>query len=175
MIDLVEQLISRYRHKGILVDTNILLLYFVGLFDPSQISNFKRTTQFTYDDDELLRLLLEPFERIVTTPNILTEVNSFSGQFAENIKKKTIKEPLKKEFFRKLAERLLVLEEFYIHSHESATKEEFTELGLTDVSIMILSKGNYLVLTDDFRLSQYLKTADMDVINFNHIRPAGWS
>jgi hypothetical protein len=33
-----------------------------------------------------------------------------------------------------------------------------------------LAKGNYLVMTDDFRLAGYLQKEAVDVINFNHIR-----
>jgi len=31
------------------------------------------------------------------------------------------------------------------------------------------------VLTDDFRLSQFLERAGVDVLNFNHIRLAAWT
>ena len=43
----VSGLMQRYRSRGILVDTNILLLHFVGSFDPSLIARFKRTERFT--------------------------------------------------------------------------------------------------------------------------------
>lgn len=38
MKDLVEVLFSRYRQKGILIDTNILLLLFVGTVNRQRIS-----------------------------------------------------------------------------------------------------------------------------------------
>ena len=38
-----------------------------------------------------------------------------------------------------------------------------------------LVQGQYLVLTDDFRLSQYLPKIQVDAINFNHIRMYNWS
>ena len=36
-------------NRTLLLDTNVLLLLFVGLWDRSRIQNFKRTEQFTED------------------------------------------------------------------------------------------------------------------------------
>ena len=41
-------------------------------------------------------------------------------------------------------------------------------------AIIDLVKGQYLVLTDDFRLSNYLGKQGIDVLNFNHLRFASW-
>ena len=54
MIDEVKRLIRQYALKGIIVDTNILLLYFVGALGRKKISQFKRTNQFDADDYEIL-------------------------------------------------------------------------------------------------------------------------
>lgn len=37
----LEQLISIYAHKGLLIDTNILLLYYVGYVNRERIVRFK--------------------------------------------------------------------------------------------------------------------------------------
>jgi rRNA-processing protein FCF1 len=66
------------------------------------------------------------------------------------------------------------MEEHYVASQEVAAEDEFIKIGLTDASIFKLPKDQYLVLTDDFRLSQSLQHKGIDVINFNHIRPLGW-
>lgn len=59
-------------------------------------------------------------------------------------------------------------------SRDVAQMQEFVKFGLTDTGIIHLTKGKYLVLTDDFRLSQYLQSAGVDVVNFNHIRTTYW-
>ena len=46
MTNYLDSLFARYRQKGILVDTNILLLLFVGSVNRKRISQFKRTQQF---------------------------------------------------------------------------------------------------------------------------------
>ena len=161
----MDRLIQRYKQAGILVDTNILLLYFIGAYDQDLIPKFKRTRQFTVEDHAILISLLGLFDKIVTTPNILTEVSNLSGQLGE---------PKKSEYFKKFSSGISLLEEEYVASKDVADMQEFVRFGLTDTGIVHLTRGKYLVLTDDFRLSQYLQSAEVDVINFNHIRPAYW-
>jgi hypothetical protein len=85
-----------------------------------------------------------------------------------------IGEPAKTLYFYTFARKITLMEEHYIASREAAREEDFIKIGLTDASIFRLPKDQYLILTDDFRLSQYLQHNGIDVINFNHIRPLGW-
>lgn len=80
MKDMINFLFQKYKNKGILVDTNILLLWIVGHVNRNRISKFNRTEQFLPEDYDLLVKLLNYFGQIITTPNILTEVNSLVNQ-----------------------------------------------------------------------------------------------
>ncbi len=82
-MDGLTSLVTKYRRQGILVDTNLLLLFCVGAHDPNQIEKFKRTRTYIKDDFELLAHFLAAFDKVITTPNILTEVNSLSNQLSE--------------------------------------------------------------------------------------------
>ena len=166
MTDPILDLVQRYRSRGVLVDTNILLLHFVGGFNREQIPRFKRTQQFTVEDYDLLARLLAHFDSVITTPNILSEVNSLSGQLGE---------PVKTRYFQEFARGIGTLDEQYVESQTAAGLDEFPKLGLTDSGIMHLAKNKYLVLTDDFKLAQFLENAGIDVLNFNHIRPLAWT
>ncbi len=159
-------LIARHCRSGVIVDAGVLLLYFVGRFSPEQIARFKRTDSFSTDDYKLLCLLLSRFERLLTTPNILAEVSNLSGQIGE---------PLRTKYFEKLQTEICALHEEYITSREAATGTSFVRFGLTDASIHLLAKGSYLVLTVDFDLYQFLQSQGIDAINFNHLRPYGWT
>lgn len=161
MTELLTHLVGKYARKGLLVDTNILLLHFVGSYQLELIPRFKRTAQFTPDDYHLLQRILCRFQPWVTTPNILTEVNSLSGQLGE---------PVRSEYFTRFSRGLSVLGEEFISSATLAADAMFPRFGLTDTAIATVSKGRYLVLTDDFRLSQFLAGRGVDVINFNHLR-----
>lgn len=165
MKDEISSLFARHRQKGILIDTNILLLSFVGTVNRERISKFKRTEQFVPDDYDLLVQILNYFQKIVTTPNILTEVNSLANQLGE---------PERSQWFTIFADGISKLEEFYVVSKAIATNERFMKFGLTDCGILDLAKTQYLVLTDDLRLAVYLQKEGIDTINFNNIRVYGW-
>jgi len=149
------------RREGLLIDSNLLLLLFVGLYDRNRIARFKRTAQFTIDDFELLVSFVKRFKKVVTTPSILTEVSNLLGQLPDE---------LKSSFYGYFAEAIRVLREQYTPSHALSNEKAFPKFGLTDTAILRAATGNYLVLTDDFRLAQYLLSQDVDVINFNHLR-----
>ncbi len=56
--------------RGLLLDSNILTVYLVGLYDVKRIPEFKRTKGFyTTDDFYLLQKFVTLFDnRLVTTP-----------------------------------------------------------------------------------------------------------
>jgi rRNA-processing protein FCF1 len=164
-MEYIQELVSRYKNKGLLVDTNLLLLYFVGAYDPDRIPKFKRTMAFTVDEFWLLASFLDAFEKLVTTPNVLTEVSNLSGQLAEN---------LRSPFYSEFASRIPLLEEHYIPSASVSSLVHFNKFGLTDSGVVQLVKDNYLVLTDDLSLVGYLHNRGIDAINFNHIRSLAW-
>jgi hypothetical protein len=53
MLD-ARALIGKHRSKGVLVDTNLLVLLLVGLVNKRRIRRFKRTRDFTPADFDLL-------------------------------------------------------------------------------------------------------------------------
>jgi len=165
MKDFVRSLFQKYKQKGILIDTNILLLWFVGTVNRERISKFNRTERFVPEDYDTLLQILSDFNKIVTTPNILTEVNSLANQLGE---------PERSQCLSVFAEGVARLNESYLESTEVVRTDNFTKFGLTDCGIATLAKNKYLVLTDDFKLTNYLENIGIDTINFNHIRPYGW-
>jgi hypothetical protein len=155
------KLIQRYRHSGVLVDTNLLLLYFVGTFRRDLISQFKRTEMFTADDFDLLDRLIGQFTKVVTVPNILTETSNLAGQ---------IRGDLKNGLFTVFAAGVSRLEENYVASVRASESGEFVKFGLTDAVITSLAQDKYLVLTAEWPLYGYLQKLGIDAINFHHLR-----
>ena len=166
MREYYQALLDSHKASGILLDSNILLLYCLGAVDPSQIPKFKRTQQFVVEDYFTLTSVLSMFRNIVTTPNILTEVSNLSGHLAD---------PLRSTYFRFFAEAIKLLQEQQISSVSVASGDEFARFGLTDAVLHKVAIQGYLTLTDDFRLSQYLNSKRLPVINFNHIRIFNWN
>ncbi len=146
---------------GIVVDTNLLLLYLVGTIDPDRIARFKNTRMFAEEDFEALLLILNEFPSITVTPNILTEVNSFLNQLPN---------AQKASYYAALAVSISLWDELYLPSTDLSARPEFTVIGLTDAGISALAGKNYLVLTVDSRLADFLQRQGLAAINFNHFR-----
>jgi hypothetical protein len=165
MMESIERLTLDYKKRGILTDTNLLLLYFVGKFDVGLIGG-KRTKQYCVEDFDILCRYLDLFDRHVTTPNVLTETSNLvfslvgtrSHHFFNNI-------------FSKFVD---VVEERYVPSRTLTDDVALPLLGLTDCGIMKGLQGEYLLLTDDLALSNNFNAIGGDSINFNHIRMLGW-
>lgn len=155
-----DWLYTRYRSKGILVDTNLMVLLVVGTYEIQRISSFKRTRQYTIEDFALVMRVLELFERRITTPHILTEVDNLTRQLPET-EHSAISETLTH----------LVSTLFEVHEPAAAIMrmDLYPDLGLTDCVTVSLSR-DLLVITDDYRLSNILSAAGRDALNINHIR-----
>jgi len=149
--------------RELLLDSNVLLLLFVGLFDRSRIARFKNTEQFTSGDFDLLLEFIGRFSAILATPHIFTEVSNLAGQLGE---------PARSELFAILRERLLVLAEEHVPATTAASNAAFIRLGLTDSAIasLTVSRPRCSVLTTDFDLWVYLVSSGIDATNFNHLR-----
>jgi rRNA-processing protein FCF1 len=165
----IASLIVKYQHKGMVVDTNILLLFFVGWTNRDRIERFKRTAQFTPEDYDTLIQLLNYFTKIVLTPHILTEVNSLVNQLGE---------PERSQCFTMISQLILQFEkrfeERYIPSQDIVIQPHFAQFGLTDGAILEVARNQHLVLTDDLKLAVHLQSQGIDSLNFNHIRTLAW-
>ncbi len=161
MMDRVHSLTAHYRRSGVLLDTNLLILLLVGTFDPERISSFKRTNRYSSDDYQLLFLLLEPFEAIVTTPNVLTETSNLSGNLGGHFTQ---------AYFTAFIERVRDLHEIYTPSLDVMEKPEFLRLGLTDIGLVDIAVGQYLLLTDDLDLHAWAIERGAGAVHFSQIR-----
>jgi hypothetical protein len=155
-------MVSRHRRGGVLVDTNLLLLFFVGSYDRSLVERFSRTAdRFVSADYDILASLLEGFEQIVTTPHVLTETSNLMGGLSGRAKAGC---------FALLARSLPAMKERYVTGAVLATRAPLVTLGITDAGILEVAAERYLVLTDDFPLYNYLTSTGIDALNFNHLR-----
>jgi hypothetical protein len=158
-----DHLLKKYKAKGILIDTNLLMLVVVGTYDPQRVLTFKRTQRFTLDDLALMFRMLEYFDRRVTTPNILTEVDNLTRQLPQ-LEHDAIATVLSQVTSTHL--------EVYVPSADIVQQSMYADLGLTDC-VTIAAANEVLVLTDDFHLSNVLTNLGHDAININHIRGVG--
>lgn len=164
MIDEIAEFYKKYRHKGILIDTNILILWVVGTVNRERISRFNRTKVFTPKDYDQLLQVFDYFSKIVTTPHILTEVSNLIDKLGEPERSTAL------QILAKAMQNSDKMQEEYQESSQIMQNEKFSDFGLTDCGILEICQGRYLVLTDDLKLASYLYSQNVDNINFNHIR-----
>ena len=159
----LEYILSK-KFKGIVIDSNLLVLLLVGLFDYDQIEKNRRLNNFEKEDFNKLVLLIEAVSnKIVITPNILTEVSNLTENYNEETQS---------SFFKFLEIIIKSFEEHNTASTEviSNNQRAFYKFGLADSSIVNLSKEEYLIITADFPLYHFLSSQNLNVINYNHLR-----
>lgn len=158
MTNQANLLFAQHKNKTVILDTNILLVYLVGCVNPQLIKTFPKTnSRYCPDDFKILDDLLRNFTKFTTTPNILTEVSNLGSH---------LNGAAKEQFFEFLSKFIQMTTEKYVPSAEISQDWFFIEFGITDRGIFELAKTEYLVITDDFRLSAQCTNS----INFNHLR-----
>jgi rRNA-processing protein FCF1 len=156
----VLTIINKFKDRGIIVDTNLMLLLIIGIYSPYRIETFKRTNRYTRDDFDILGRLLTPFKHRITTPFILTEVDNLSRQLPER------EHDAIANIMVQVCTKLF---EIRVPSLEVMKLKHYPKIGLTD-SLLLLSAEEYVVLTDDFTLSNRIQSLNLPVINMNHLR-----
>lgn len=159
-------LIAKHKGRGVFIDTNLLVLLLVGLVNPRRIPSFKRTQDYSIDDFRALRKLVEWFGNpLVATPHVLSQVSDLTDLPG----KEAI---LVRELFRSLVEEI---QEQYDDASRLVLHPLFERFGLGDASVAQVCARDILVLTADVQLQIALCSMGLDAINFNHVRPLGWS
>jgi len=151
-----------------------LLLLYVGLFDPKRIQRYSRTRQigeskepFTDRDFKFISSFVDQFDRIVTTPHILTEVSNFLGG-------KELHGRVKEGCFAVFAQHVAAAStiEHCPQAEGLSNAPTFARFGITDTSIIEVAAQPYLVLTTDYKLAGHLTKKGMAALNYNHFRLA---
>jgi hypothetical protein len=163
---LEEQLFARHAGRGVLLDSNLLLVFLSGFLGAHLFKRFKRISDYTIRDYELLIRLLGHFTVLFTTPHILTEVSNLAN---------SLKEPYKRDWSLNFATLIaseqepVGIREKWVPAAELAQMPEFLAFGITDAALTKLS-GEALVITEDYRLSGMLKSKGTPVLNFGDLR-----
>jgi len=163
MKDYLDVLVNKHKKNGAFLDANLALLLLVGQVDRNHIALFKRTSSYTAEDYLALVAILKNFRRIVTTPNVLTEVNNLAGALAGKHKD---------AFMLKFSRYIESSEERYFQSNLAMKEPGFLRYGITDVGAIWACRSKYLLISDDFKMVAPARAAGVDVLNFNYIRQA---
>lgn len=154
-----ESIFNEYRGKRVLLDTNLLLLYLIGMFERGRVARFKRTSDYTEDDFDLLANFLASFRTLVTTPHLLTEVSNLADSLPGH---------LRTAWAEHFALQTSTLLELFQPATKVMKQTSFTAFGLADAAIHGLG-ADTLILTEDFALSGFLRSQEIAVLNFKEL------
>lgn len=157
---MLEDFVKKHRQNGLLIDTNLLLLLIVGLYDRRRIERFKRTSVYTESDFQRIGWLQAQFQKLWTTPNILTEVDNLGRQLPMNEWN---------GFSHALRTLCLRMYEESVASTVAMANKSFSRLGLSD-NVTLSLGGSFLLISDDLALCNEAGRLGFDALNFNHIR-----
>jgi hypothetical protein len=158
-------LIEKHRARGVFIDTNLLVLWLVGLVNVSRIGGFKRTQDFTIDDFQSLQNLVQWFGApLYSTPHVLSQVSDLTD--LPGRERDTIRQLFKST--------IAMVEEQYDLAKDLVEDPLFERFGLADSSIAAVCRRNVLVLTADLPLQIALEANGLDALNFNHVRALAW-
>jgi len=133
--------------RTVVVDSNLLLLLVVGLWNPRAIAVHKRLSAHTYADFLELSRFLSSFHTVVTTAHVLAEVSNLAG-FATGATREAI--------LLQLASVIKTLDERAIPATVVSSQPEFKVFGITDAALSLLC-ADMLLLTEDGRLARHLQ------------------
>lgn len=156
MNEYLLHLIQQYKNRGILIDTNLVLLYLVGSFDTSLIRDFSRTSMFNEEDFERTSKFVDFFDYKITTPNILTEVSDLIDN--------------RQDLQAFLSGFIRIAQEKFIESKIVCQESAFIKFGLADMANFVAAKDSYLVFTDDRPLYGYLVNSGITAVNLDQVR-----
>jgi hypothetical protein len=163
----LQSALSTHRSRGILLDTNVLLLFLIAVFKPSLIGK-KRLEKYDEPAGNLLVDYVGQFQRILTTPHVLAETSNLARQIVGG--------RLRQDLFSGL-HPLFCLQESgsfkqIIVDGAAIDATIFQRIGLTDSGLTELVKNGEFLLTDDLDLYVASVTTGGIAINFTHMREA---
>jgi hypothetical protein len=115
---------------------------------------------FTQTDAELLAWIIDQFTVLVTTPHIVTETSNLANSLTSYARPGWFK------FLQGFA--MDVIEETP-SLRMLAQKEEFGRFGVADCALSSLT-SDHLIITIDYRFSNYTASLGAPIINFHDLR-----
>ena len=152
--------------RGVLVDSNLLLLLFIGKTERALIPRFKRTHRYSVGDFDSLCAFVDRSLPLVTTPNGLTEVSNLAGALNGELLAN----------FRVVFADIVGARssaEKYRQSRLVAATQPFHIAGLADAAMIEIARADgHLLLTDDRRLAELAAAKGVAVARLDEIRAA---
>lgn len=146
----------------VIVDANLLVVYVIGKRHPELLGNHRRVKAFIPNDYIVLKTILDQFNQIVLTPNVVTECSNLLSDDSDDDAKSELK--------ALLHEPNTVVEETYVPSIGASSRNQYSYLGITDCALLELVNDQTVLLSTDSKLVAEALKINPESINFNHYR-----
>ena len=142
------------QRKRAAVDTNLLLLVMCASLrrDPSTDG---RLSRYQAIDITLIQQVLESFDSLVTTPNLIAEVNTMINGYEE---------------YMWLKDLLATSCEVYVPNQPITQHEALPIFGITDLGFLSQEIADCCVITDDRKLGEWLRACEREVLVYSECR-----
>ena len=143
--------------RDVILDSNIFILFLAGQINENKIERYTRNSLYTKEDYYFLLNILTDYDKIITSPNILTEVDNILNRITGEDKYKYL--VLVKAIYKQTIEK-------YIRTETVAQNWFFDTLGITDSSILMMAKDCGLLISGDSSLCDYAKSLNIKTFDF---------
>lgn len=148
--------------RKVALDTNVFLLFLVGLADRAAIARHKRLDAYDASSYDVLCRLLASYDEIVVTPGCLAETtNLLDSDKGSRVSCYRV--------LKKLIESGEELSERHIPAAKIVKEKPFMWLGFTDSSYVELAREGIPVITADFKLYQQVAARNEESVNFTTV------
>jgi predicted nucleic acid-binding protein len=143
--------------RDVIIDTNIFILFLAGQINEKRIKNYTRNSLYTKEDYYFLLNILSNYDRIITSPSILTEVDNILNRITGEDKYRYL--ILVKTIYKQTIEK-------YIKTEIISQNLFFDTLGITDSAILMMAKESDLLISGDSSLCDYAKSLNIKTFDF---------
>ena len=143
--------------RDVIIDTNIFILFLAGQINENKIGAYTRNSLYTKEDYYFLLNILANYDRIITSPNILTETDNILNRISGEDKYKYL--VLAKAIYKQTIEK-------YIKTETISQNWFFDTLGITDSAILMMAKESDLLISADSSLCDYAKSLNIKTFDF---------
>lgn len=145
--------------REVALDTNVFLLYLVGMVDKGSIQKSKRLAAIDEEAFERLVDLISGFDQIVVTPGCLSETTNLldydKARRAGNFM-----------YLAELFGASDALDERYVPAKQAVKEPSYMWLGITDATYVEIAKRGIPVVTADLRLFLQVVGYAPESVNF---------
>jgi len=185
--NIIDNFVQHTPKDFVLLDTGVFLLLLQGLkieepyyskynqkssgylMDKNTIEKMNNNENgYSTKDFKLLSEIVDNYEKIMTTPHILTEISNLNKS-KKRQKSLTTRNLLFNRLKALIASNLVY--ENFVNITDIIKDSKFNKFGVTDIGILNQSKNSNIgVITDDSKFSGYLNNNQIPCINFKELR-----